>query len=304
MSDKSAERSSEPARRIAHVGLVAKWHLRAAAPHLANIIHWLAERDVQATCETATGALLAGEQTPRVADYPDLVRQVDMILVLGGDGTLLGAADQVAAAGADIPILGVNFGSLGFLTEVTLPELYPSLEAAISGRAPIERRMMLQSTIVRNGQSVASHVALNDVVVKAGHVRIMTVLVSAGDEFVTRLKADGLIVATPTGSTAYNLAAGGPIVEPDVPAIVLTPIAPHTLTYRPIVIPATSPVRIQPLMNERDEVVVTFDGQASCELRPSDEVLVHGASHGLRLVRPSTRSYYEVLRQKLKWGDY
>ncbi len=287
---------------IRSVGIVAKSHLRAAAPHLGDIVRWLEARQVEAVCETATAALLDAPP-PHVADYGALVRQVDMILVLGGDGTLLGAADRIAAARADIPILGVNFGSLGFLTEVTLPELYPSLEAAMAGQAPIERRLMLRSSVVRGGAEVVAHIVLNDVVVKAARSRIMNTLVSAADEFVTRVKADGVIVATPTGSTAYNLAAGGPIVQPSVAAVVLTPIAPHTLTNRPIVIPASSRVRIQPVMSERDEVFVTFDGQLSFDLQPGDEVQVCCAEHALRLIRPSTRSYFEVLRQKLKWGE-
>src|SRR5262249_10170321 len=152
-------------------------------------------------------------------------------------------------ANADTPILGVNFGSLGFLTEATLDELYPSLEAAVDGRAPVEERLMLRSTTRRRGAPLAGHMTLNDVgVTTAGRSRMIDLAVSVGDEFVTRVKADGLIIATPTGSTAYNLAAGGPIVQPTIDAIVLTPIAPHMLTNRPIVIPSASPVRVKPVM--------------------------------------------------------
>lgn len=285
------------------IGLVAKSHLRAAAPHLAAIVQWLEQRQIRAVCETATAALFPDSPPPASADYASLVRQVDLMLVLGGDGTLLGAADQIAAAAADVPILGVNFGSLGFLTEVTLPELYPSLEAAIAGTAPVEQRLMLIATVTRGGATVAEHVALNDVVVKAARSRIINLLVSAGDEVVTQVKADGLIIATPTGSTAYNLAAGGPIVQPQVDAVVLTPIAPHTLTNRPIVIPASAPVHICPQMGDRDEVFVTFDGQTSLDLQAGDEVHVVRAAHPLRLVRATTRNYFDVLRQKLKWGE-
>ena len=290
--------------KVSRVGIVAKSHLRAATPHLVDISTWLRQRQIETIFETATAALVPSTDGYRVADKHALVGQVDMVLVLGGDGTLLSMADCIAVAGASIPILGVNFGSLGFLTEVTLPELYPSLEAALSGTAHVEERMMLRSTALRTGRPVGDHITLNDVVItKAARSRMIDLLVSVGDEFVTRVKADGLIVATPTGSTAYNLASGGPIVQPNVDAVILTPIAPHTLTNRPIVIPASSVVRVQPLMDSRDEVFVTFDGQAGFQLQDGDEIRVCRADHPLRLIRPSTRSYFEVLRQKLKWGE-
>src|SRR5438093_3880632 len=289
---------------IARVGIVAKSHLREAASHLAEIAAWLEARGLTAVFETATAALMTPAPNCRVADKRVLVDAVDLVLVLGGDGTLLAMADRIGEARSPIPILGVNFGSLGFLTEVTLPELYPTLEAAVGGRVHIEERLMLRSTTIRGGATVAEHIALNDVVVtKGARSRMIDLSVSVGDEFVTRVKADGLIVATPTGSTAYNLASGGPIVQPSVDALIVTPIAPHTLTNRPIVIPATSPVRVHPLIENRDEVFVTFDGQAGFQLEVGDEIRVCRAEAPLRLIRPSTRSYFEVLRQKLKWGE-
>ena len=290
--------------RIGLVGIVAKSHLRAATTHLTEIGAWLAARGVEPVYERETAALIDDGASRRSADKGDLVKQVDMVVVLGGDGTLLSIADCIGAAGSGIPMLGVNFGSLGFLTEVTLPEMYPSLEAALSGRALIEERMMLRSTTLRGGTRYAEHIALNDVVVtKAARSRMIDLSVFVGDEFVTRVKADGLIVATPTGSTAYNLAAGGPIVEPTVDALLLTPIAPHTLTNRPVVIPSGSTVRVQPHMEERDEIFVTFDGQAGFQLVKSDEIRICRAERSLRLIRPTTRSYFEVLRTKLKWGE-
>ncbi len=292
---------------VSRVGIVAKSHLRAAAPHLADIVVWLDQRGIVPIFETATAALCAPAGTmpvPRTLDKSALVGSVDMVVVLGGDGTLLSMADAIAAAGADIPILGVNFGSLGFLTEVTLPELYPALESAVLGKTPVEERIMLRSTTVRSGSALPEHLALNDVVItKSARARMTDLSVSIGDEFVTRVKADGLIVATPTGSTAYNLAAGGPIVQPVVDALVLTPIAPHMLTNRPIVIPAASLVRVNPIMDERDELYVTFDGQAGYQLQAGDEVQIRQADRPLRLLRPSSRSYFEVLRQKLKWNE-
>jgi NAD+ kinase len=289
---------------VTRVGIVAKSHLRAAAPHLTRIAAWLRDRGARAVFERSTSALMSEPDDHPVYDRLELVDHVDMILVLGGDGTLLSMADRIAAAGCRVPILGVNFGSLGFLTEVTLPELYPSLEAALSGAAHIEERLMLQSTTSRAGQLFARQHVLNDVVITQGaRARMIDLSVWVEDEFLTRVRADGLIVATPTGSTAYNLAAGGPIVQPNVEALVINPIAPHTLTNRPIVIPAGAVIRVQPMMQERDEVFVTFDGQAGFDLQPGDEVRVCRAAEPLRLVKPTTRSYYEVLRQKLKWGE-
>ena len=286
------------------VGIVAKSNLHQATPHLVEIERWLRARGLEPLFETTTAALMPASAGRGVADKPALVAQVDLVVVLGGDGTLLSVADCVAANGAVVPILGVNFGSLGFLTEATLPELYPSLEAALGGQTRVEERMMLRAATLRDGHKLPERMALNDVVVtKTARARMTDLSVSVGDEFVTRVKADGLIVATPTGSTAYNLAAGGPIVQPTIDALVLTPIAPHMLTNRPIVIPSTALVRVQPQMTERDELYVTFDGQTGYELRAGDEVQIRCADKRVRLLRPSSRSYFDVLRQKLKWNE-
>jgi NAD+ kinase len=288
---------------MTRVGILAKSHLRAAAPHLLEIAAWLEARGIEPVFETATAALVHPLGARRVFEKPALVAEVDAIVILGGDGTLLSMADCIGAAGADVPILGVNFGSLGFLTEVTLSELYPSLEAAVTGRAPVEERTMLRASTIR-AEAMPDYVALNDVVItKAARARMIDLSVSIGDQFVARVRADGLIVATPTGSTAYNLAAGGPIVQPTLDALILTPIAPHMLTNRPIVVPSQSVVRVQPLMDDLDEVYVTFDGQAGHRLQAGDEIRVCCAERRLRLIRPTTRNYFEVLRQKLKWNE-
>jgi NAD+ kinase len=287
---------------IARVGVVAKARLQEATPHLVNVEKWLGERDVEAVFETATAALMPADPRRRVADRQPLVGEVGLVLVLGGDGTLLSMADCIGRAGLAIPVLGVNFGSLGFLTEVTLPELYPALQAALEGHAHVEERLMLRATTLRPS-ATTSEIALNDVVINKGaRSRLIDLSVSVGDGLVTRVRADGLIIATPTGSTAYNLAAGGPIVQPNVDAIVLTPIAPHTLTNRPIVIPSSSTVRVTPMLGERDEVFVTFDGQAGFELHAGDQISICRAGQPMRLIRPATRSYFEVLHQKLNWG--
>jgi len=289
---------------MTRVGIVAKSNLRAATPHLVDIEKWLGSRGLETVFDTDTASLMPARAGRQVVEKAVLVARVDLIVVLGGDGTLLSVADCAGASDADVPILGVNFGSLGFLTEATLPELYPSLEAALSGTARVEPRMMLRGTTIRAGRTLKEHLALNDVVItKTARARMTDLSVSVGDEFVTRVKADGLIVATPTGSTAYNLAAGGPIVQPVVDALVLTPIAPHMLTNRPIVIPSGSPVRVQPMMAERDQVYVTFDGQDGYELEAGDEVRICCAPRRLKLLHPSVRSYFAVLREKLKWNE-
>jgi len=296
--------NTKPLPPVARVGILARSNLHAATPSLTEIGAWLVQRGVHAVFEAGTAELMPPDPARVVTDKTGLASGVDMVLVLGGDGTLLGMADRIGEARSRIPILGVNFGGLGFLTEVTLPEVYPSLEAALAGRAHIEERIMLQARTTREGRSLAHQMALNDVVISKGaRARMIDLSVWVGDEFVTRVKADGLIIATPTGSTAYNLAAGGPIVQPSVDALLLTLIAPHTLTNRPIVIPSHVTVRVKPTIEERDELFVTFDGQVGFQLEPNDEVEVSCADVPLRLIKPSTRSYFEVLRTKLKWGE-
>jgi NAD+ kinase len=209
-------------------------------------------------------------------------------------------ADIIAQAGRDVPILGVNFGSLGFLTEITRPELFSALAATVAGRVDYDERMMLRGVINRE-----SRVALNDIVfTRTALSRMIDLAVTVGEQFVTSVKADGLIVASPTGSTAYNLAAGGPIVHPAMDAIVLTPIAPHTLTNRPIVIPAEREIRVRAgAANAGNEIYATFDGQHGFALAEGDEVSITRAPKPIRLVRSAQRNYFEVLRQKLKWGE-
>jgi NAD+ kinase len=296
--------SSVPLPPVSRVGILAKSHLRGATPHLLELGEWLTARGIRPVYETATAALMPPAEGRAILDKSALAADVDMVLVLGGDGTLIGMADCIAEAGTGTPILGVNFGSLGFLTEVTLPELYRSLENALNGRAHVEERMMLRATTSSGGDVLTRSIAVNDAVItKTARSRMIDLSVYVGDEFVTRVRADGLIIATPTGSTAYNLSAGGPIVQPNVDAMIITPIAPHTLTNRPIVIPGTSTVRVQPTMEARDEIVFTLDGQSTFPIHAGDEITVCRAHKPLRLIHPSTRSYFEVLRTKLKWGE-
>jgi NAD+ kinase len=289
--------------RITRVGLIAKRGLTAASVVLAELARWLEARGIQAIFETDT-ARLAGQPSGAPATSRErLPLACDLIIVLGGDGTLIGVADLIARAGTDVPILGVNYGSLGFLTEITLPELYDALEATLAGTAEMDARAMLASHAVRDNATFADHIVLNDIVITKGAMsRIIEVEVAVGNEPVTRVRADGLIIASPTGSTAYNLAAGGPIVHPAVDAMVLTPIAPHTLNNRPVVIPAESEVHLRPIMEDNDQVFVTFDGQSGFPMRPGDVVSARRAPRVLRIVRSPRRGYFELLRTKLKWG--
>jgi NAD+ kinase len=247
--------------------------------------------------------MLGGAVSTRTRD--ELPSEVDLVVVLGGDGTLLATASRIARAGRDIPILGVNLGSLGFLTETRIDELYDSLESVVNGRAAYEHRALLSADAFRAGVRFDSRMVLNDVVFAKGALsRIIELTVSVGAGLAMKVKADGLIVASATGSTAYNLSAGGPIVHPLVDALVLTPIAPHTLTNRPIVIPGGEIVEVHPSVeSDLDDIYVTYDGQSGYRLQTGDLVRVRRSERVLRLVKPSGRSYFEVLREKLKWGE-
>jgi len=220
--------------------------------------------------------------------------------VLGGDGTLLSMARAVGDQG--VPLLGVNLGGLGFLTATTLEEMFPALEAWLAGRMAVDERMTLAARVLRQGQTLGEHAALNDVVItKSAMSRIIDFSVSVDGQFATSYRADGLIISTPTGSTAYSLSAGGPILWPEMDAIVLTPICSHTLTNRPIVVPGAQRVEVTILTSE--EVMVTMDGQVGVTLREQDTVEVRQAGARIRLVRFPQQSFFSVLRAKLKWGE-
>ena len=292
--------------RVRRVGIVAKQGLIAASEHVARLGPWLKAHGVEAVYECDTAALAGGSADgARTMTREALPHDVDLVVVLGGDGTLLAMAARIAQSGRDIPILGVNFGSLGFLTETRINELMPSLERVLDGTAAFEERAMLAAEAHRGGVPDDSRVVLNDVVfTKAALSRMIELSVLVGGGFVTRVKADGLIIASATGSTAYNLAVGGPIVHPMVDALIVTPIAPHTLTNRPIVIPGDEAVEIRPHPDSATEdIFVTYDGQSGYHLSDGDFVRVRKSRRTLRLVKTPSRSYFEVLREKLKWGE-
>ena len=288
---------------VTRVGIVAKTRLAAAAPVVRDVAAWLERRRLKPVVERRTAELagLAGVDAAEAADLPDAS---DLILVLGGDGTLLGMARLIAASAADPPILAVNFGGLGFLTEITLPELFEALSSVVEDSARVDERRMLRSRTERGDATTGEGVALNDVVItKSALSGMIDLSVSVGDQFVAQLRADGLIVASPTGSTAYNLSTGGPIVHPLVNAVILTPIAPHMLANRPLVLPESAAIRIQPdLAKPHAQAYASFDGQTGFELAPGDTVVVDTAPRPLRMIRAAARPYYAVLREKLGWA--
>jgi NAD+ kinase len=291
---------------VRRIGIVAKHGLVAASEHVSQLGGWLRARDVEVVYEADTATLAGRAAQGAPTTTRDLLpHHVDVIVVLGGDGTLLAVAACIARSGRDIPILGVNFGSLGFLTEIRIDELLPSLEAVLEDAATLDERMMLEAVVRRDDREFDSRIVLNDVVfTKAALSRMIELSVSVSGGFVTRVKADGLIIASATGSTAYNLAAGGPIVHPMVDALILTPIAPHTLTNRPVVIPGGEVVDVRPYANGTpDDVFITYDGQSGYPLKEGDVIRVRKSEHVLRLVRGPALGYFEVLREKLKWGE-
>ncbi len=272
---------------IQRVGIVSKHGLLAAAEHLAKLAALLRDRRIDAIFENDT-ATLAGTSArgSATASRDELPDASDLIVVLGGDGTLLAMAARIAQSKRDVPILGANFGSLGFLTEIRIDELLPSLERVLDGHAEFDERAMLAADALRNGDHFDSRIVLNDVVFTKGALsRMIELSVSVSGGFVTRVKADGLIVASATGSTAYNLAAGGPIVHPGVDALLLTPIAPHTLTNRPIVIPGGELVDVTPIDGLAEDVFVTYDGQSGYPLKQGDLIRVRKSTQTLRLVK-------------------
>jgi NAD+ kinase len=285
--------------KMTRVGVVAKTDAAQADGAVRRLVEWLATRSLPVLLDKETASLVADVSLPQTS-RADLPGQVDVIVVLGGDGTLLSVARAVGDLG--VPILGVNLGGLGFLTATTLEEMMPALEAFLDGQMVVEERMMLGARVRRSGASDREFFALNDVVImKSAMSRIIDLSVSVDGQLATAYRADGLIISTPTGSTAYSLSAGGPILFPTMDALVLTPIASHTLTNRPIVLPGTQRIQVTLLTNQ--EVMLTLDGQVGFGLRERDSVEVAQAAPRIRLVRFPHKHFFSVLRTKLKWGE-
>ena len=288
-----------PGQPLQTVGIISRprrQHLSVVVPPL---LKWLETRGVSAVYDEETANSLPdtskGRTRQLVADSSQL------LLVLGGDGTMLAAARL--AASRNIPIVPINMGSLGFLTSFTLDELYPALEDTLTGRSSISQRVMLQVQLERAGSVIENQSALNDAVINKGALaRMIELHLIINSEFVCRYRADGLIVASPTGSTAYSLSAGGPIVHPAVESFVITPICPHMLSDRPLVIRDSSSIEMK-LSADTESVFLTLDGQRGIPLQPADRVRISRAKESLKLIQPPKKSYFEILRSKLKWGD-
>ena len=292
--------STMPVKRVA---LIARRKLPQALATLGEAAEWLAAHGATPVIDAESAQAAGLEARWPTAARDAFTTDVDAVLAFGGDGTLLEAAGLVAHNSCDAPLVGVNLGRLGFLTEVDRSELTATLDDLVHGRGRIETRLMLEGRIESPAGAPDERLALNDIVVTRSALSRMTEMdITVDGQFVTDVKADGLIVATATGSTAYNLSAGGPIVHPSLDAIVLTPIAPHTLTHRPLVLPASVVITLRPTVDTQAEAIVTFDGQYGVRLRPGDLVHVRRASRPLRLLRTSSRTYFDMLRQKLKWG--
>ncbi len=291
---------------VRRVGVIARPDLsqEQAAPILHELAGFLVRRGISVQLERATAALAPGlaPGLAAVAEAQELGHTADAIVVLGGDGTLLAASHLIERD--DVPLIGVNFGSLGFLTEITLPELYPVLDRVIAGDYPYAERTRLRAVVGDQGQPRLAADVLNEVVVtKAGALsRIVELDVNVDGAFVSAFRADGLIVASPTGSTAYSLAAGGPILHPSLAAIVVTPISPHMLTNRPLVLGHEAVIEVR-LRTRGAEVHVTLDGQEGVALSPDEVVTITRSPRRLRLAVSPARDFYDVLRTKLRWGE-
>jgi NAD+ kinase len=303
-AEKAGTRTHRPERperpTIRTVGIVSRPRREELAAVVPPLLAWLEERGVQVVCDQETVSCLkpARQAHPR-EELPSLA---DMLIVLGGDGTLLAASHLLDER--QVPVLGVNFGHLGFLTEITLADLYAALQSVLDGHYEYDDRRMLRALVRRQGQPDETGDVLNDVVItKASLSRIIELEVAVDGLFVSSFRADGLIVSSPTGSTAYNLAAGGPILHSRLPAMVLTPICPHMLTNRPLVISDEATVELSLRHAQEGDAHLTLDGQRGFPLLPRDSVRVTRSPRSVRLVKAPGRDYYEVLRTKLKWGE-
>jgi NAD+ kinase len=283
---------------IRKVGIISKPQKENIAAVVPRLLEWLRAHNLEVFYDQETAACIAtgGSAVPR----EELPAKSDMIILLGGDGTLLAAGRMMGDS--TVPILPVNLGGLGFLTSVTLEELYSVLEEVLAGNHRISERGMLEAEVLRDGKVFETHRALNDAVLnKAALARIIDLELLIDGGYVCSYKADGLIVSTPTGSTAYSLAAGGPIVYPVLDAFVITPICPHSLTNRPLVVPDTMRIEIDFHCGD-ESVFLTIDGQVGIELKEGDRVAIRKAPTKLRVVRPVKKTYFQILRNKLKWG--
>jgi NAD+ kinase len=279
-----------------NIGIYVKQKHPYAVNVAREVTAWLEKRHLQVRFEAGLAAAMGREGFPAAV----LPRMVDLIIVLGGDGTLISVARAVDEL--QVPILGVNLGRLGFLAEVVLADLYKVLETVVNGEFTVSSRMRLEAVVWRKGADIGRFRVLNDVVINKGALaRIIDMETWVNGAYLTTFRADGLIVSTPTGSTAYNLAAGGPIISPEIHCLVISPICPHMLTNRPLIVSDDVAIRIR-VRSRDDDVAFTADGQVGIPLRGGDEVEIRRAKIGTLLVKSPSKEYFEVLRRKLLWG--
>ncbi len=280
------------------IGIIAKNNIEEPFEITKKLSNWLKERGVEVYVEKELGKKI---HHPNSIDRTDIPELVDVILVFGGDGTFLGVAREACKYGT--PILGINLGGLGFLTEVTVEELYPMMERIIDGDYEVEDRQMLITSIRRGKKNIGTYEVLNDVVINKGALaRIIDLAIYIEDSHVTTYKADGIILATPTGSTAYSLSAGGPIVHPGIPVTIITPICPHTLTNRPLVVSSKMKVEIKVTTQEPD-TYLTLDGQIGLRLKTGDLIEVKRTDTSVKLIKSPFRDFFSILKTKLMWGE-
>jgi NAD+ kinase len=281
------------------IGIISRPRRANISVVVPPLLEWLKKRGIRTIYDEETASSL--DDTSNGLSRERVAAESEILLVLGGDGTLLAAARLAAPNG--IPILPINMGSLGFLTSFTLEELYPALEETLAGRSSVSERVMLHVDLERAGKVIEHQRVLNEAVINKGALaRMIEVELLIEKEFVCRYRADGLIVATPTGSTAYSLSAGGPIVHPTVESFIITPICPHTLTDRPVVVRDSCCIDMK-LSGDTESVFLTLDGQKGIPLQASDCVRITRAKEALKLIQPPRKSYFEILRNKLKWGE-
>ena len=289
--------------QVRRVGVLVKPNQPEALQTICRLVEWCSQRGIK----VAGGPRFQRERIEAETGCPveslaheELVKGADIFVVLGGDGTMIGAARLIGDA--EKPVVGVNFGTLGYLADFTVEDMIPALELVLAGDYTIDRRLMLAAEVARGGQRQMHDRVLNDVVIsKSALARIIEIETWVDGQFVTCFRADGLIISTPTGSTAYNLSAGGPIIYPSMDAVVITPICPHTLSNRPLVLPDDAEFEFV-LKTPREEVALTLDGQVGMPLEYEDRVTVRQSRTGFRLIQAHTRNYFDVLRNKLKWG--
>jgi NAD+ kinase len=289
----------QPSLQYRTIGIISRPRRSILAEIVPYLMIWLKDRGVTTVIDAETASSLNRGEIGKTRQQ--IVQEADLVLVLGGDGTMLAASREAAPRG--IPILPVNLGGLGFLTSFTLEELYPALEEALAGRVAIDERVLLLVERTHDGSILTRQHALNEAVVHKGTpARMIELELHIDGGFVCRYRADGLIVATPTGSTAYSMSAGGPIVHPAVHSILVTPICPHTLSDRPVVVPDTSQIELR-MAENTDSIFLSMDGQIGVPLQAGDRVRITRAPERLKLIHLPKKTYFEILRNKLKWGE-